>query len=255
LTDFLAKAPTLDANWCAVVLFGRNVASYKFALAKTLLGLADRPGDRVTLEELAAPFARHLCEHLRLVDRQTTSRSSKFLDACRAFDRGELPEGALVGTTARLGFSNVIDAFHVVGSGPVPVRFFEDERSGSRGGGGAVRLTDDLRRLSASMVVDFPLPGGWLGRIHQPAQMFLRRDALGDIETVNERFGPDSRRVAYEVMAGFVAWGRANPAAYATLRAAARLRVSGLPHLGHLRLRLGGGAAPHGGADLAGGGG
>ena len=31
VTDFLAKAPTLDANWRAVVLFGRNVASYKLA--------------------------------------------------------------------------------------------------------------------------------------------------------------------------------------------------------------------------------
>jgi hypothetical protein len=33
LTDFLAKAPTLDASWRAVVLFGRNVASYKFAVS------------------------------------------------------------------------------------------------------------------------------------------------------------------------------------------------------------------------------
>ena len=151
MTDFLAKAPTLDANWRAVVLFGRNVASYKFALAKTLLGLADRADDRVPLEELAAPFARHLCEHLKLVDKQTTSPSSKFLDACRAFNRGELPEDRLVSTTARLGFVNVIDAFHVVGSGPVPIRFFEDERKGDRGGAGAIRLTDDLRRLASSL--------------------------------------------------------------------------------------------------------
>jgi hypothetical protein len=63
LTNFLAKAPTLDANWRAVFLFGRNVASYKFALAKTLLGLADHADGRVSLEELATPFARHLCEH------------------------------------------------------------------------------------------------------------------------------------------------------------------------------------------------
>lgn len=151
VTDFLAKAPTLDANWRAVVLFGRNVASYKFALARALLGLADRTDELVSLEELAAPFSRHLCDHLRLVDKQTTSRSSKFLDACRAFNRGELSEDALVGTTARLGFNNVIDAFHVVGSGPVPVRFFEDERVGNRGGGGAIRLTDDLRQLAGSL--------------------------------------------------------------------------------------------------------
>lgn len=151
MTDFLANAPTLDASWRAVVRFGRNVASYKFALAKTLLGLADRADDRVPLEELAAPFARHLCEHLEVVDKQTTSRSSKFLDACRDFNRGELPEDALIGTTARLGFVNVLDAFHVVGSGPVPVRFFEDERGGNRNGGGAIRLTDDLRRLAGSI--------------------------------------------------------------------------------------------------------
>jgi hypothetical protein len=74
MTDFLAASPTLDSNWRAVVLFGRNVASYKFALAKTLLEMADRADDRVPLEDLAVPFARHLCAHLDQVDKQTTSR-------------------------------------------------------------------------------------------------------------------------------------------------------------------------------------
>lgn len=150
MTDFLINAPTLDANWRAVVLFGRNVASYKFALAKALLGMAGRADDRVPLEELAAPFARHLCEHLARVDKQTTSRSSRFLDACRAFNRGELAEDRLAEATARLGFNNVIDAFHVVGTGPVPVRFFADERAVG-GGAPAIRLTDDLRRLAGSV--------------------------------------------------------------------------------------------------------
>lgn len=31
MTDFLAKTPTLDANWRAVVLFGWNAACYKFS--------------------------------------------------------------------------------------------------------------------------------------------------------------------------------------------------------------------------------
>jgi hypothetical protein len=60
-----------------------------------------------------------------------------------------LSEDQLVDTTVKLGFTNVIDAFHVVGSRPVPMRFFEDERSGGRGPG-AIRLTDGLRRLAAS---------------------------------------------------------------------------------------------------------
>ncbi|ACL55943.1 HNH endonuclease [Methylobacterium nodulans] len=150
MTDFLVKAPTLDANWRAVVLFGRNVASYKFALAKTLLELADRSSDGVLIEDLAPPYARHLCEHLRQVDKQATSPSSKFLDACRAFNRGDLAEDKLIETTIRLGFNNVLDAFHVVGTGAIPVAFFKDERKSQRGGG-AIRLTDELRRLTATI--------------------------------------------------------------------------------------------------------
>jgi hypothetical protein len=149
MTGFLSNAPTLDTNWRAVVLFGRNVASYKFALAKALLGIADRTDDRVLLEDLAASFARSLCEHLARVDKQTTSRSSKFLDACRAFNRAELAEDRLIETTVKLGFNNVIDAFHIVGSGPVPVRFFMDERTA--GGSPAMRITDELRTLATSI--------------------------------------------------------------------------------------------------------
>jgi hypothetical protein len=42
-----------------------------------------------------------------------------------------------------LGFNNVIDAFHVVNRGEIPVRFFSDERKN----GGGIRLTDELFRL------------------------------------------------------------------------------------------------------------
>jgi hypothetical protein len=112
---------------------------------------ADRADYRVPLEELAASFARHLCEHLKLVDKQATSRSSKFLEACRAFNHGELSEDVLIGTAALLGFADVVDAFHLVGSGPVHVRFFADERGGSSGASGAIRLTDDPRRPAGSM--------------------------------------------------------------------------------------------------------
>ncbi|MDR3534203.1 MAG: hypothetical protein P4L90_27015 [Rhodopila sp.] len=77
------------------------------------------------------------------IDKQTTSRSSKFLDACRAINRGDLAEDWLAETTAKLAFNNVIDAFHMVGSGLVPVQFFIDERTA--GGEPSIRLTDDLR--------------------------------------------------------------------------------------------------------------
>ncbi len=80
---FAETAPGLADFWRSIILFGRNVASYKFALGKSLLELAGQDGDQVSLEEPAVPFARHLCEHLRLCDKQGTSAQSRFLDACR----------------------------------------------------------------------------------------------------------------------------------------------------------------------------
>ena len=47
--------PSLENYWRGVILFGRNVASYKFALAKSLLELADKKSDFIPLEELAEP--------------------------------------------------------------------------------------------------------------------------------------------------------------------------------------------------------
>ena len=39
-----------------VVLYGRNVASYKFALAESLITLASKGKDYFRLEDLAVPF-------------------------------------------------------------------------------------------------------------------------------------------------------------------------------------------------------
>ena len=146
MTDFTEVHPTLDNYWRAVILFGRNVASYKFALGRSLLDFSGQNRTEVSLTELAVPFAHHLCEHLKGCDRQTTSKSSKLLEACRKFNRGELTETCLVETTARLGFVNVIDAFHIVDRSEITVRFFSDERKG----GGGIRLTDELFKMADS---------------------------------------------------------------------------------------------------------
>ena len=66
--------------------------------------------DLVKLKDLAVPFAKHLCEHLETAPVQTTSPSSKFLDACRKFNAGELSQDALRETTVKLGFNNVVTA-------------------------------------------------------------------------------------------------------------------------------------------------
>ena len=143
--EFIEATPTSENHLRGIVLFGRNVASYKFALAKSLIDLGREGREEISLDELARPFSRHLCDHLANAPKQATSRSSKFLGACRSFNAGEISQDALWSTTAALGFVNVIDAFHVVGDSDVGMRFFHDERRGSARG---IRLTEDLQALA-----------------------------------------------------------------------------------------------------------
>ena len=68
-TPFVETRPRHESLWRAIVLFGRNSASYKFALARALLDLAGAGRDFVRLDELAVPYARHLAARLREAER------------------------------------------------------------------------------------------------------------------------------------------------------------------------------------------
>jgi hypothetical protein len=150
---FIARQPTTEDYWRAIILFGRNVASYKFALAKSLLQLRPQSGRLLRLDELAAPFATNVAEHLRSA-RQGQFQSSKFLDACKQFNEGALTRDQLIAQTVRHGFNNVIDAFHVVGTTSITERFFIDERDKNSG----IRVTDRFSMLiEGKEVADLPL--------------------------------------------------------------------------------------------------
>lgn len=144
--EFYQVDPSNDNYWRAVILFGKNVASYKFALAQSLIDLHSKPNDLITLEQLADPFSKHLCDHLVHSPKQITSKSSKFIDACLKFNLGEIDKDELINTTIKLGFNNVIDAFHNVNGGEIANRFFIDERRQSKG----IRLTDNFYQLTES---------------------------------------------------------------------------------------------------------
>ena len=145
MTHFTEVQPTLENYWRSIILFGRNVASYKFALGMSLLELSHQRKETVSLEDLAEPFARYICNHLANAPKQATSTSSRFLNTCRRFNAGEIKKEDLLVSTTKLGFNNVIDAFHVVHDGDISVRFFHDERRDRTKG---IRLTDDLFKLT-----------------------------------------------------------------------------------------------------------
>jgi hypothetical protein len=69
------KPIALDTTdyWRAVILFGRNVASYKFALAKSLLDLKPQSGQLLKMSDIAPAFSHHITEHLKIADKQGTS--------------------------------------------------------------------------------------------------------------------------------------------------------------------------------------
>lgn len=98
------------------------------------------------MEDLAVPFSEEISRHLALCDVQSTNSRSKFLDSCRAFNVGEIEKKQLVDQTIKLGFKNVIDAFHFVDSSDVKSKFFEDRRSTN----GSIVLTDDFLALFSS---------------------------------------------------------------------------------------------------------
>ena len=155
---FIDNKASVETCWRSIVLLGRNTASYKFALAKSLLETPTE-SSLVRLEDLALPFAKNIAEHIKVNDKQAVGNSSKFLDACRQFNVEEIGESELHQQTMRLGFRNVLDAFHNVGNGEVP-RFFEDARKDQ----GGIILSDQFYQLINSEQktnLDFEVESRW----------------------------------------------------------------------------------------------
>ncbi|WP_169983553.1 HNH endonuclease domain-containing protein [Microbispora sp. H10836] len=147
--DYQRGVVTAESVWRAIVLYGSNSATYKFAFGTTLLEVAATGRSRITLEELAPRYADLLCQALQRQPRQGTAARSRFLDACRTFNAGELDRDTLHQRTVQLGFANVIDAFPQLSGNPAPVRYYEDRRKNSAAPG--LVLRDELLALAGSV--------------------------------------------------------------------------------------------------------
>lgn len=70
MTKFQINDPSLESQWRALILFGKNSATYKFAFAKSLLEIIDKGTTKISLLELSQPFSKNIIEHLRVNDKQ-----------------------------------------------------------------------------------------------------------------------------------------------------------------------------------------
>lgn len=146
IEQFYKIEPSLKQSWRAINLFGRNTATYKFALAKSLIDLARDDKTTVTLYDLSPIFAHHVCEHLRNQEKQITSNKSQFIEACKQFNEGSITDAKLHEITSRLAFTNVIDRFHKAGSETITTKFYDDERPSNK----QIVLTDNLFEIASS---------------------------------------------------------------------------------------------------------
>ncbi len=148
MSIFAEECPSLESYWRSVILFGRNVATYKFALAQSLLDLAPQQHAWISLEDLAVPYTKHIAAHLKINDKQITSSSSTFIHACRRWNEQTIEQDELIQIAVRHGFNNVLDAFHVVNQGAIPTQFFDVQKQGKVKG---ITLTDDFHALQQTV--------------------------------------------------------------------------------------------------------
>ncbi len=143
MTEFLGIEPTLEDYWRAIILFGKNVACYKLALGKALLEIAPQEKTVITLDELAEPYSRHVVEHIERCDSQSqaTKNPYPFLEACRQFRDDRITQNELIDITAKEGFKVVLNKFHNLSFGELPVSFYSKTRGG-------IILTDELFKLT-----------------------------------------------------------------------------------------------------------
>lgn len=144
---FIPPNPSVEDCWRGIILYGQNSASYKFALAQSLLQLNPRSGQLLKLEDLAPTFGMAIAAHISHSPKQGT-RPGKFLQSLQGYNEdGNLD--VLVSATVAGGFQNVIDAFHNIGSSSVLHKFFIDERKANKG----IRITDEFSKLSEGLQI------------------------------------------------------------------------------------------------------
>ena len=144
MTNFQVNDPSIESQWRAIILFGKNSATYKFAFAKSLLELANKETTRISLKDLADPFSRNIINHLKENDKQGNSKSSTFLNGCRSYLTDELGYQELLKLTEKEGFKNVVDAFQNVNGGKIPKPFYHKDYVGRKK---EIVITDDLLKL------------------------------------------------------------------------------------------------------------
>ena len=109
-----------------------------------MLELIEKEKTKISLDELAIPFANSIVEHLKKNDKQGNASSSKFLEGCRNYINEKITKEDLYSLTEKYGFVNVVDAFQNVNGGIIPNPFYEKNYNQGKK---EIVITDNLLKI------------------------------------------------------------------------------------------------------------
>ena len=126
----------------AIIIFGKNSATYKFALLKTLMD--KKPSDYLTYNEIGEPFLEHLVQHHANCPHQFNRSSTNLSNSMDQFLAEQISWGELISVAEKNIFNNVFDALQNIGGGSLSKEdlLFEHQREQKR-----IVLTDNLNRI------------------------------------------------------------------------------------------------------------
>ncbi len=126
----------------AILVFGKNSATYKFALAKTLFEMDAK--SEASYGELGEKFLGHLVEHHKICPHQYNRGSTRLSNAIDEYILSKISWDDLFNIAEQSIYNNVFDAFHVIGGGSINRNYvlFEHDKSRKK-----IVLTDNLNNL------------------------------------------------------------------------------------------------------------
>jgi hypothetical protein len=158
LTKFSAQD-----HWKAVTLYGLNTATYKIALAKSLLHFCQRGLTRVSWDDLSAQFFNEYLQRLEsdspMPQMGQPGRLTEMEKIIAAYKTSAIDQGAAIERVGKNAFQDVIPRFHNVGSrGDLSESMFYRFDFGTE-----LVLTDDIHSIADVDLVelDVELDARW----------------------------------------------------------------------------------------------
>jgi len=143
IRQYIFDEPGNQSSLRSVLLFGKNTATYKFALCEALLKQQARSEQPYV--DLLPHFVDALCRHVKIYPKQETrSEPRSLISACIKFNEGALGKSELLKEGAKVMPRYVFNAFHNIGGGSLDAHhsLFSDNRKLKR-----LDITDTLLKI------------------------------------------------------------------------------------------------------------